>query len=141
MDRVTSQNNENNSSRRSLSVMVVEDNYADFRLLQLQLKRAGYRDIQYEHCLRLSEGVEKLQSCTPDVILLDLSLPDSWGYESFENLNKVVSGIPIIILTGLIDEELAKYAVGQGAYRFLVKGQLSGNEMGQLLYDAVRVLA
>jgi signal transduction histidine kinase len=69
-----------------------------------------------------------------DVVLLDLTLPDSRGMDTFTSMHEQVTNTPIIILTGTDDQELAARAVREGAQDYLVKGQVDGN----LLWRSIR---
>ena len=59
------------------------------------------------------------------MILLDLSLPDSFGWETFTRVRAHVPDVPIVLLTGVQDEELGTKAVHAGAQDYLIKGDLS----------------
>jgi two-component system, cell cycle sensor histidine kinase and response regulator CckA len=82
----------------------------------------------------LSEALQQLAVERFDVVLLDLSLPDSLGLETFTMLRAQALAVPVVVLTGLNDETLALEAVKEGAQDYLVKGQLEGN----LLVRAIR---
>ena len=84
----------------------------------------------------LSKGLEMLQDLEHpvDALLLDLCLPDSHGFDSFSRVIEAKPSIPIIIITGISDEETAIRAVREGAQDYLVKGQLNG----QVLLNSIR---
>lgn len=111
------------------SVLLVEDNHLDARLLRELLADAESLNAteRYEIIIvrRLDEAFQVLRDRTFDVILLDLSLPDSQGITTFEHLFENASDIPIIVMTGLDDDTLALSAVQKGAQDYLVKGQVS----------------
>lgn len=119
---------------RPIRVLLVEDNPGDTRLIQEMLSEAGETVFELQHAGRLSEGLEYLTEGEIDVILLDLSLPDSRGLETFAKKNAQAPHVPIIVLTGLNDEALAVEAVRQGAQDYLVKGQVDSH----LLVRAIR---
>ena len=105
-------------------VLLVEDNPGDARLIQEMLAESGEADYQLEHADRLSQGLERLLEGRIDVMLLDLSLPDSQGLETLDKVQAQASAEPIIVLTGLDDEMIAVEAVRQGAQDYLVKGDV-----------------
>jgi PAS domain S-box-containing protein len=117
------------------TVLLIEDNRADARLIQ-ELLRDVDTGFELEWVVRLSEGLQRLDGGGPaiDAVLLDLSLPDSQGYETFSTLSAHAPRVPVIMLTGTDDEELAMQAVRAGAQDYLVKGHVDG----QLLARAVR---
>ena len=103
-------------------ILLVEDNPGDARLIQ-----AGLRDSGLAVALELAESLaharQKLLKDGFDVVLLDLSLPDSAGLETVARMHKAAPTMPIIVLTGLEDERAGIEAVRQGAQDYLVKGQ------------------
>ncbi|MFB2833389.1 response regulator [Floridanema evergladense] len=112
-------------ARKEIAVILVEDNPADIVLLMELLQDSDGQSWQISHCKRLKLALEQLQRTAFDVILLDLSLPDSQGIDTVVQLQTAVPHIPIVVLTGLPDKNLARRAVAQGAQDYLVKGQLS----------------
>ena len=119
---------------RPLRVLLIEDNPGDARLIRelLAEAEAGFAP---EWVQRLDLGLERLADGEPvDAVVLDLSLPDSRGFATFERVRKAAPGVPIIMLTGLADEELAVQAVRSGAQDYLTKDEVNGH----LLARAVR---
>jgi two-component system, sensor histidine kinase and response regulator len=123
-----------------MHALLIEDNEADARLIHelLKLSRAP---VTLEVAESLSDGIEKLCSANTriDVVLLDLSLRDSRGFQTFTRLRDTIPRIPIIVLTGLDDEELALQTVRSGAQDYHVKGQVDGNLLFRsILYSVER---
>lgn len=85
-----------------------------------------YSDIAFElvHADRLSKGLECLKGDVTDVILPDLGLPDSQGIDTLHAILSRAYRIPIVIQTGLSDEELATQALKAGAQDYLIKAIL-----------------
>ena len=109
-------------------VLLVEDNPGDVLLLQeFLLDVITSIKVNLKAVERIEEALNCLEKESFDVILLDLSLPDSQGLETFVKIHRQVPAIPIIVITGLDDETLATTAVQQGAQDYLVKGQVSGD--------------
>jgi PAS domain S-box-containing protein len=123
------------AEERRLRLLLIEDNPGDAGLVRAYLASAGAR-FELEWAERLAEGIEVLddRGSAIDAILLDLSLPDSQGFASFESVRGHAPRVPLIILTGLDDEELAVRAVRGGAQDYLPKDQLDGS----LLWRTVR---
>lgn len=110
-----------------ISILHFEDNPGDAILIRDVLEDVGNIDFRIKQIERLSDGLRQLSHTNTDIILLDLNLPDSKGLGTFEEVKKVAGNIPIIIMSGLSDENLALKAVKQGAQDYLVKGQVGAN--------------
>ena len=123
-------------TRQSLHVLLVEDNPGDARLLRTLLS-AVPADFTWVYAERLSAAIELLRSEPLDLVLLDLSLPDSQGLETFTRLFPHAICLPIVVLTGTDDETLALQAVQAGAQDYLVKGRLDGELLARALRYAV----
>lgn len=108
---------------RKYKILLIEDNPADARFLKEILVDSGI-DFRLSNCSRLSDGLTALEEENYDVLLLDLSLPDSHGISGIEKIHQHNRHIPVIILTGLDDEKVALHALQEGAQDFLVKGQV-----------------
>ncbi|WP_104909805.1 hybrid sensor histidine kinase/response regulator [Nostoc sp. 'Lobaria pulmonaria (5183) cyanobiont'] len=111
----------------NIKVLLVEDNPGDVFLLQEFLKEVTTIVVDLMPVERLSEALKYLAKEIFDVILLDLSLPDSQGLETFVIAHDQAKATPIIVLTGIDDETLATRAMQQGAQDYLVKGQVTGD--------------
>jgi PAS domain S-box-containing protein len=119
-----------------IQVLLVEDNPADVRLLLEILKESSNR-FAVTQVDRLDAAINYLTIASFDVILLDLTLPDSVGLETFLKLHQRVSAIPIVVLTGLDDETLTLKAMQQGAQDYLVKGKVTGDLLARSLRYAI----
>ncbi len=108
-----------------LKILLIEDNPGDTRLIQEMLRERQARNIQLETAGRLDEGLAKLTERRPDVILLDLGLPDSHGLSTLAGVYSKASDIPIVVLTGFGDEAIALEAVKKGAQDYLVKDEVT----------------
>jgi signal transduction histidine kinase len=111
-----------------IRALLVEDNPGDARLIREMLRTAGagHATVELEYADRLASGLEHLANAGADVVLLDLSLPDSSGFDTFLQVHAAAPSIPIVVLSGLDDEGLAVRAVQEGAQDYLVKGQVDG---------------
>ncbi|MCC5655945.1 response regulator [Nostoc sp. XA010] len=112
---------------KNIKVLLVEDNPGDVFLLQELLKEVTTVVVDLSPVERLSEALNYLAKEFFDVILLDLSLPDSQGLETFVIAHHQAKATPIIVLTGINDETLATRAMQEGAQDYLVKGQVTGD--------------
>jgi len=121
----------------SIKVLLIEDNPGDARLIRELLTEEKGGSFRLECVDRLSAGIERLTSGKVDVVLLDLGLPDSQGFDTFIEVHNSVPQIPIVILSGLADEALAARAVREGAQDYLVKGHVDSNLLGRSLRYAI----
>src|SRR5918995_5743187 len=98
-----------------LRVLLVEDNPADARLVEELLREVASSSVSLVHAARLRQAITYLQEEGFNAVLLDLSLPDSAGIETFVMARNAAPSAPIVVLTGLPDEEMAVRAVREGA--------------------------
>ena len=106
------------------SVLLIEDNPGDARLIREMLAEEEVVPFVLTHADRLSRGIEVLSQKTTELVLLDLSLPDSHGLDTFSKVYAHSPKVPIIVLSGNDDQQLALYAVKSGAQDYLVKGKI-----------------
>src|SRR5215467_7964594 len=105
-------------------VLLIEDNPGDVRLIREMLSEGEDGLFELECVGRLSQGLEYLSTRPAGVVLLDLSLPDSYGFDTFLRVYAHSPKVPIIVLTGHDDQKVALSAVKTGAQDYLVKGKL-----------------
>jgi PAS domain S-box-containing protein len=120
-----------------LAVLLVEDNPGDARLIELMLREVADDTIHLTRTDRLAGGREFLALGTTDAVLLDLSLPDSQGLDTFARLHDSAPDVPVVVLSGLSDETVAVQAVAAGAQDYLVKGHVDGVTLLRALRYAV----
>ena len=113
----------------SITALLIEDNPGDARLIELALMDAQGGPIELVRAELLADGLALLTDDRFDILLLDLSLPDSHGFETFQRARLEAPAIPIIVLSGLTDEQLAVDAVNAGAQDYLVKGRVDGETL------------
>ncbi|MDQ7825131.1 MAG: response regulator [Candidatus Eremiobacteraeota bacterium] len=116
-------------------VLLVEDNPADIDLIRELLAETG--SFRIDSATRLSEALARLGAEKFDLVLLDLGLPDSMGLESFHRMKEAEPGIPIVVMTGNDNQELAVTAVKEGAQDYLVKGRVTGNQLARSILYAL----
>lgn len=112
--------------RDRLNILLVEDNVGDARLIQILLAEEAGEEMALTHVSRLSDAVQRLHEAPYDLVLLDLSLPDSQGLETVQTLQREAGGVPVVILSGLDSEAVALGALKSGAEDYLVKGRADG---------------
>lgn len=111
-----------------IKVLLVEDDVVDRRLVERVLaKRSGPITFVVESAGSLSEAIECLGGKGHDIVLLDLGLPDSSGVETVRKVSEIKPHTPIVVLTGLDDEETGLLAIENGATDYLTKGPLLEN--------------
>lgn len=115
-------------------VLVIEDSHAQVRVIQEMLANDRVTEFSVSDASDLASGLTRLGSGTFDAILLDLTLPDSRGIESYNRLSTTAKSIPIVVLTDMDDEDLAIKTLQEGAEDYLVKGDINS----QLLSRAIR---
>jgi signal transduction histidine kinase/DNA-binding response OmpR family regulator len=118
-----------------MRVLLVEDNDDDALLIGESLSGTT---INIERAERLSTALAHLNLEKFDAVLLDLSLPDAWGLDTIRRLRARASAVPIVVLTGLNDEEAAMRAVEEGAQDYLIKGQADGHLLARSLRYATQ---
>ena len=121
-----------------IRVLLVEDNAGDARLVREHLRDAdGALPFTLDSFPTLTAAAASLAGSRPDIVLLDLSLPDSFGLETLARWQLTAPELPVVVLTGSDDEALAVAAVREGAQDYLVKGRIDGPLLAQAIRYAV----
>lgn len=107
----------------ALKVLVIEDNEGDALLMKFYLGESTTHKFIFHHALNMAQAFEKMETVDPDIILMDLNLPDSTGLDTIKRFIEKFPNKLIIVLTGLVDEKTGLEAVRYGAQDFLVKGK------------------
>ncbi len=110
-------------NRLPLTILIVEDNPGDLFLLEELLRGSTLPIKQLVKVTSASDARKALQSIDINLVLLDLSLPDSNGLQSYEMVDEYARSLPIVVLTGLIDMEVALETMASGAQDYLIKGE------------------
>ncbi|MDQ6625347.1 MAG: response regulator, partial [Verrucomicrobiota bacterium] len=108
----------------TIRVLVVEDSASDVLMLETELADCAGTPFHITDVPRLADATALLATDQFDVVLTDLGLPDSSGLDSFVAINKAAGGLPVIVMTGLNDEEMGISAMRAGAQDYFVKGHL-----------------
>ena len=114
-------------SSQPIRILLVEDNPGDVRLFREYLAEEGSAAFEIEQVDRLQSALSHLTAGEYDVMLLDLSLPDSHGLDTVRTVHTAAPNVPIVVLTGHDDERQAVRSVQEGAQDYLVKGRVDGN--------------
>jgi len=122
---------------KQYSVLLIEDDPGDARLVAEVLKQAGNIHFALELADTLAGGLEKLSKQPFDVVLLDLSLPDSFGVSTMDHVLNHTPDQTIIALTGAKDEQLAFELSKKGAQDYLVKSEIPGLVLARSIAYAV----
>jgi signal transduction histidine kinase/DNA-binding response OmpR family regulator len=122
---------------KHIRVLLIEDNPGDRRLIQEYLSDIKGHLFNIENTEYLSNAFDLLDKKNFDIILLDLTLPDSTGFETFVRTFSKAPMIPIIVLTGNDDEDLAIKTVRFGAQDYLIKGKIDGNLLVRCIRYAI----
>ena len=121
----------------AINVLLVEDNPGDVTLLKIMLSEECEGRMSIETASRISEAVKRLDSGGIDVVLLDLTLPDAQGIEALVHLQAHARRVPIIVQTGLDDEDLAVKAMQLGAQDYITKGKPDGRLLVRRIRQAI----
>ena len=120
----------------STTLLLVEDNAFIARLVAEMLSAQGM-ELELVHVALLADARETLAASRPACVLLDLTLPDASGLESLEEVRAAAPDVPVVVLTGTEDEELAVRAVQQGAQDYLVKRKVDLDGLGRAIRYAI----
>jgi diguanylate cyclase (GGDEF)-like protein/PAS domain S-box-containing protein len=120
-----------------IRVLLIEDSDSDARLIRQVLSFESPRGFEIEHVGCMSDGIARLARRDVDVVLLDLTLPDSTGLETFSATAAAAGPVPILVFTGLDDDETARQAVSAGAQDYLAKGSVDGHSLARALRHAI----
>ncbi len=112
------------STTKKLRLLLIEDNTGDARLLREHLGDAAGTRFDLDVVGTLAAGLARLETESFDLVLLDMSLPDSAGLDTFKNVHNHSPEVPIIVMSGLDDEAVAVQTVHEGAQDYLVKADL-----------------
>jgi diguanylate cyclase (GGDEF)-like protein/PAS domain S-box-containing protein len=118
------------------TILLIESDPAAADKIRAALAAAGGGSFEVEWVRQLSEGLERLSKGGIDAVLLELSLPDSHGIETFDKLFSAVPDVPILIL-GNGNEALAKEAVAHGAQDYLLAGHVDSYSLPRALRNAI----
>ena len=120
-----------------IHLLLVEDNPGDALLLRAMLEGQYPGRFTFVATETLADANVAIVQEVFDAVLLDLSLPDVQGLETIGRLAEVAPNVPIVVLTGLSDEEIAMEAVRSGAEDYLIKGEVDARNVGRVIHYAM----
>jgi len=118
-------------------VLLIEDNQDYAYVLMTRFSAAKSPAFVMEHAETLQDGIDRLAKTKFDAVLLDLTLPDSHGLDTFLKLHTHAPALPVVVLTGLEDEALGLEAVRRGAQDFLAKRKADWKAVAKVLLYAI----
>ncbi|MGE4279936.1 MAG: response regulator [Magnetospirillum sp.] len=121
----------------AIRVLLLEDDPADARLVDLMLRKAPRTAFSVEICSRLGQALDRVAQGGFNVVLADLSLPDSSGLETLKALTDAAPDVAVVVLTGNDDDSQAIDALKHGAQDYLVKGRDDGFILSRVVRYAV----
>lgn len=121
----------------SVRVLLLEDDPADAKLVERMLRRVTHAQFFVETCGRLTNATQRLAQGGIDVVLADLSLPDSTGLSTLTALTAAAPDLPVVVLTGNDDDSQAIEALKHGAQDYLVKGASDGHMLARVVRYAI----
>lgn len=119
------------------SVLMVEDNLGDAHLVRLYLKECGLK-ANLIHVESMAEARPVIEKEAIDLVLLDLSLPDSYGFRTLTNFQERYPELPVVVMTGINDDIVGNQAIKSGAQDYLVKGEFEAKTMGRVMRYALQ---
>ncbi len=123
--------------KNPMNILLVEDNPADARLVEIYLSESTMIDPTIVKTTELGKGLLMLEEQDFDVVLLDLTLPDSSGFSTIKTMLDEFPEQTVIVMTGLEDETVALNSVKAGAQDFIVKGQFDSNLLSRTITYAI----
>jgi len=123
--------------QRRIRILLVEDNPGDAVLIQTCLPRDGETAFDVTTVAYLHMAMSELKEKVFDIVLLDLSLPDSQGMSTFTRLHEFDPNIPVVVVTGLLGEDIGTQAVRSGAQDYLIKGRVDGDLLVRSILYAI----
>ncbi|PYU09191.1 MAG: two-component system response regulator, partial [Acidobacteria bacterium] len=118
-------------------LLLIEGDPADAKVIQAALADVRYGPFDVESVRQLSDAYERLGKEGIAAVLVDLFLPDSQGIETFNKLLLAAPHVPILVLSGPGDEDIAMQALQRGAQDYLLKGELTSHSLSRALHNMI----
>src|SRR3989338_3777119 len=123
--------------KKKIKVLIIENSKVDRKVLQTMLSKSTYGVFEIHACETFSTATQILQKKKFDVAILDLNLPDSLGLDTLRKLNKEFPNLPIVVNTGVYQDEVGLKAITRGAQDYLIKGKYLAYGLSKALYYAI----
>lgn len=124
-------------SEDKLRILVLEDDELDKMQIKRLLAKSSLSGCEVEYTKLLSDVLNKLEISSFQVILSDLNVPDSIGIKTVTEMNKKCPDTAIIAITGVVDKELGRQAIIEGAQDYLVKGEFDEYDLSKAIENAI----
>ncbi|MGE5506398.1 MAG: response regulator [Actinomycetota bacterium] len=121
----------------AIRVLLLEDDPADARLVVHLLRRVRGAAFQVSTVSRLAQALDAIAAGSVDVVLADLNVPDSTGMATVRTLAQAAPALPLVVLTGNDDDDLALDALKHGAQDYLVKSRGDGPMLARVIRYAI----
>lgn len=121
------------ATEKHSKLLLIEDNPGDARLVEILLEESDFKNFTLLNHITLGEGMAAIEKEDFDVVMLDLSLPDSRGFETLQQLITRFPDVNVIVMTGFSDKMLGLHAVKAGAQDFLMKGGFDADMLSKTL--------
>jgi len=126
-----------NEPKQTIQVLYIEDSDEDANLISECLKSFSEPQFVFHRVIRLADAFEYMKTHKPEVVLLDLFLPDSSGLETVVNFVAQAPMLPVIVLTGINDQAIGIQSIKNGAQDYLEKGRIEGYLLSRIILYAI----
>ncbi len=120
-----------------MKIVLVEDSRSVAATIEMYLTEEYGEQLSFERAASLAAAVDVLERSTPDVVLLDLGLPDSEGLDTLKSVRARFPDIPVVVLTAASDEQLALAALRLGAQDYIFKSDANQKLLNRSIRYAV----
>jgi DNA-binding NarL/FixJ family response regulator len=122
----------------NINALVIEDERADVVVIRQALAITSAGSSHVEYAISLAEGVKRLTHGGIDIVLLDLSLPDSEGSDTLLALRSAAPQVPLLVVAGAIRETGERQAVEGGVQQFILKERVDCHRLGHIVRSVIR---
>lgn len=122
---------------KKLHLLILEDNPDDFYLLKETIRTSKTLSSRTYHASTLKQAIETVRTKEVDLAVLDLNLPDSNGLDTYVSFAAKFPHIPVVVMTGYKNQDLAIRAVQKGAQDYIFKGETSNAAIDRTILYAI----
>lgn len=123
---------------QKIKILLIEDDPSDAEYIRELLAAEKQHSFKIEHAERLSDGLARLARGGIDLVLLDLGLPDSHGIETMAGIQMYAKSTPVVVLTGLDDEQIGVQAIRMGAQDYVCKEDVGRHLLSRAMLHAIQ---
>ena len=121
----------------TIQILLIEDNPGDALLMKIYLQQSALK-----YALHVADTLKKgevfLNQQNIDIVLLDLNLPDCYGFDAFTRFITTFPNTSVIVLSGMNDEKMSKQVLQKGAQGYLLKGEFEIEELSKTIEQAYK---